>query len=275
MIRLMQAGDLPLMKELWLEAFGGTPEEAESAIMRFAGETHAWVDEQDGQVAAMALTPPVQIGRHKGVYLCGLATAKAWQGRGLATELMQHIADLLVQVGVEFIALIPETEQLFDFYKARGYQPAFPRRKLEYPLKRNLWSQAEFDTVPVRAIGEMRVKFCPNIVQLSPEAMTDTMTNLYARGITVVSNENGYGMYFRQDSNLRFVELMAYNDKAAKCILEAAREREVIAEQATFTVPDASTLFLGEGTRYMHGMIRFLAQPFEVEDSYLGLALDV
>lgn len=275
MIRLMQAGDLPLMKELWLEAFGGSPESAEGVITRFAGETHAWVDEQDGQLTAMALTPPVQIGRHKGVYLCGLATAKAWQGRGIATELLQHIADLLAQVGVEFIALIPESDQLFSFYEKRGYKAAFPRRKLELPLHRNLWSQAEFDAVPVRAIGELRAKFCPNVVQLSQEAMLETMTDLYARGITVVSNANGYGMYFREDNNLRFVELMAYNDKGVKCILEAAREREVIAEQASFTVPDESTLFLGEGIRYMHGMIRFLGQPFDVSDSYLGLALDV
>lgn len=275
MIRLMQTGDLPFMKELWQEAFGEAQEEAERVITRFAGETHAWVDEQDGQITAMALTPPVQIGQHKGVYLCGLATAKNWQKRGIATEMLKHIADLLVQVGVEFIALIPENEQLFSFYEKRGYMPAFPRRKMELPLRRNLWSQAEFDTVPVRAIGELRTKFCPNVVQLSQDAMLETMTDLYARGITVVSNENGYGMYFREDNNLRFVELMAYNDKAVKCILEAAREREVIAEQATFTVPDEGTLFLGEGSRYMHGMIHFLGQPFDVSDSYLGLALDV
>ena len=101
------------------------------------------------------------------------------------------------------------------------------------------------------------------------------MTDLYARGVTVVSNENGYGLYFREGDCLRFIELMAQNDKAANCLLEAAREREVIAERAVLTVQDAGTLFMGEGRRYAHGMIRFLAQPFEVDESYLGLALDV
>lgn len=274
MIRLMQPGDLPAMEALWQEAFG-TAERAKAIIEKFAGVTHAWVDERDGQVAAMLLTPPAQIGSHKGVYLCGLATAKNWRGKGLATELLNHVADLLSQVGVEFIALIPEKESLYGFYEARGYQHAFARRTLEKPLTRNLWSRADFDSIPVHGLGSLRTQFCPSIVQFTADSLTWVMTDLYARGITVVSNENGYGMYFREGDCLRFVELMANSDKAAICLLEAAREREVVAERAVLSVPDDSTLFLGEGRRNDHGMIRFLAEPFALEGSYLGLCLDV
>lgn len=274
MIRLMQPGDLSAMVALWQEAFG-TGDSAEEIINKFAGQTHAWVDERDGQIVGMLLTPPAQIGSHKGVYLCGLATAKAWRGKGIATAMLKQVLDLLVQVGVEFAALIPETEELYGFYEQRGFQRAFTRRELEKPLHRNLWSRAEFDAIPARGLNELRTKFCPQIVQLSADAVTWTMTDLYARGVTVVSNENGYGLYFREGDCLRFIELMAQNDKAANCLLEAAREREVIAERAVLTVPDAGTLFMGEGRRYAHGMIRFLAQPFEVDESYLGLALDV
>ena len=273
MIRLMRPEDLPAMKAIWLEAFG--PDPVEEIIGKFAGSTHAWVEERNGQVAAMVLTPPAQIGSHKGVYLCALATAKEWRGKGIATAMLNEILNLLVQVGVEFAALIPETESLYGFYEKRGFVRAFARRELEKPLRRNLWSQAEFDTVPVRAVGDLRAKFCPQVMQFSSEAMAWTMGSLYARGVTVVSNENGYGMYFREGDCLRFVELLAKNDKAVNCLLEAAREREVVAERAVFSVPDTGTLFLGEGRRYDHGMIRFLAQPFAVEESYLGLALDV
>ena len=273
MIRLMRPEDLPAMKEIWVEAFG--PDPVEEIIGKFAGQTHAWVEERGGKVVAMVLTPPAQIGAHKGVYLCALATHKDWRGQGIATSMLNQILDLLVQVGVEFAALIPENEGLYPFYEARGFVRAFARRELEKPLRRNLWSRAEFDTVPVRAVGELRTKFCPQVMQFSADAMAWTMGSLYARGVTVVSNENGYGMYFREGDCLRFVELMAKNDKAATCLLEAAREREVVAERAVFSVPDAGTLFLGEGRRYDHGMIRFLTQPFAVDDSYLGLALDV
>lgn len=274
MIRLMQPGDLPAMEALWQEAFG-TEDNAKEIIEKFAGITHAWVDEQEGQVASMLLTPPAQIGSHKGVYLCGLATAKKWRGKGLATGLLNRVAELLSQVGVEFIALIPENEALFSFYESRGYQRAFARRTLEKPLSRNLWSRAEFDSVPVHALGSLRTQFCPSVVQFSADSLTWELTDLYARGITVVSNENGYGMYFREGDCLRFVELMANSDKAVTCLLEAAREREVIAERAVFSISDDSTLFLGEGRRSDYGMIRFLAEPFVLEGSYLGLGLDV
>lgn len=274
MIRLMQPGDLPAMKELWQEAFG-PDEQVQEIVEQFAGVTHAWVNERDGQIAGMLLAPPAQIGTHKGVYLCGLTTAQSWRGKGVATELLQQVTNLLMQVGVEFSALIPETDALYSFYEKRGYQKAFARRTLEKPLHRNLWSRAEFDTVPVRAVGELRKKFCPQIVQMSAESVSWSVADLYRRGITMVSNADGYGLYFREDDCLRFVELMAKDDKAVQCLMEAAREKEVVAERAVFSVPAGSTLFMGEGTIQPHGMIRFLAQPFDVEESYLGLALDV
>lgn len=274
MIRLMQPEDLPAMKTLWDAAFG-VGDDVESVIRDFAGMTHAWVDERDGQIAAMLLTPPVQLGSHKGVYLCGLATAKEWQKKGIATAMMKHVLDLLAQVGVEFAALIPENESLVPFYEARGFQKAFARRSLERPLTRNLWSRAEFDTVPVRSMSDLRVKFCPKTVQFTAEATAWCVADLYKRGMTVVSNDGGYGMYLRKGDCLHFAELMAKSDDAVTCLLQAVREREVVAERAVFTVPDDSSLFLGEGRRYYHGMIRFLAQPFDLEGSYLGLALDV
>ena len=274
MIRLMQPEDLPAIKTLWRQAFG-EGDDVESAIRDFAGMTHAWVDERDGKVAAMLLTPPAQIGTHKGVYLCALATAKEWQNKGVATAMLNHVLDLLAQVGVEFAALIPENETLVPFYQARGFQQAFARRRLEKPLTRNLWSRAEFDTVPVRSMSELRAKFCPRTVQFSAEATGWCVADLYKRGVTVVSNPGGYGMYFRKGDCLHFAELMAKNDDAVTCLLQAVREREVVAERAVFTVPADSSLFLGEGSRYYHGMIRFLAQPFDLEGSYLGLAMDV
>ncbi len=274
MIRLMQPGDLPAMEALWQEAFG-PDDQAKEIIEKFAGVTHAWVNERDGQIAGMLLAPPAQIDTHKGVYLCGLATAQSWRGKGVATELLQQVTDLLKQVGVEFAALIPENDDLYGFYEKRGYQQAFARRVLEKPLHRNLWSRAEFDTVPVRAVSELRKQFCPQMLQVSAEAVAWTVSDLYRRGITMVSNENGYGLYFREEDCLRFVELMAKNDKAVQCLLEAAREKEVVAERAVFSVPAGGCLFMGEGVRQPHGMIRFLAQPFDLEESYLGLALDV
>jgi len=100
------------------------------------------------------------------------------------------------------------------------------------------------------------------------------LTDLYARGATIVSSEKGYGIYFRREDTLYFVELMAEDDRSAEVLMEAAREKEVIVERAVITVGAAQNLFLGEGTRQDYGMIRFDAEPFDVEESYMRLMME-
>ena len=89
-----------------------------------------------------------------------------------------------------------------------------------------------------------------------------------------VSIQQGYGIYFRREDTLYFVELMAEDDRSAEVLMEAAREKEVIVERAVITVGAAQNLFLGEGTRQDYGMIRFDAEPFDVEESYMRLMME-
>ncbi|MFR6092021.1 MAG: hypothetical protein ACLUIR_00995 [Faecalibacterium prausnitzii] len=147
-------------------------------------------------------------------------------------------------------------------------------RCLPREVSRNLWSQAEFDSVTARKLCELRERFYPDTVQFPPEQMAVVLTDLYARGATIVSNEKGYGIYFRREDTLYFVELMAEDDRSAEVLMEAAREKEVIVERAVITVGAAQNLFLGEGTRQDYGMIRFDAEPFDVEESYMRLMME-
>ena len=111
-------------------------------------------------------------------------------------------------------------------------------------------------------------------VPATPERMAVVLGDLYSRGATIVANERGYGVYFRKEDTLYFVELMAEDDRAAEVLMEAAREKEVIVEKAVITVGAAQTLFLGEGTRQEYGMIRFDGEPFDVSESYMRLMLE-
>ena len=47
-----------------------------------------------------------------------------------------------------------------------------------------------------------------------------------------------------------------------------------VVERAVITVGAAQNLFLGEGTRQDYGMIRFDAEPFDVEESYMRLMME-
>ena len=148
------------------------------------------------------------------------------------------------------------------------------RGKTGRVMARNLWSQAEFDSVTAKKLCELREKFWPDTVQFTPERMAVVLGDLYSRGATIVANERGYGVYFRKEDTLYFVELMAEDDRAAEVLMEAAREKEVIVEKAVITVGAAQPLFLGEGTRQEYGMIRFDGEPFDVSESYMRLMLE-
>ena len=86
---------------------------------------------------------------------------------------------------------------------------------------------------------------------------------------------NGYGIYFRKEDTLYFVELQADNDRAAEVLMEAAREkRKSVVERGGHYRGASQPLFLGEGTRQDYGMIRFDAEPFDVAESYMRLMLE-
>ena len=156
----------------------------------------------------------------------------------------------------------------------KGFQKAFALRCLPREVERNLWSQAEFDSVTAKKLCELRERFWPDTVMLTPEKMAVVLGDLYSRGATIVSSEQGYGIYFRKEDTLYFVELMAEDDRSAEKLMEAAREKEVIVEKAVITVGAAQNLFLGEGTRQDYGMIRFEGEPFDVSESYMRLMLE-
>ena len=99
------------------------------------------------------------------------------------------------------------------------------------------------------------------------------MTDLYSRGLTIVSSEEGYGMYFQKGETLHIIELFAIGDRPAEKLMEAAREK-VGAERAKLLLGTEQTLFLGEGSREDYGCIRFFGRPFDVTESYMRLMLD-
>ena len=78
-----------------------------------------------------------------------------------------------------------------------------------------MWSQAEFDSVTAKKLCELRERFWPDTVQFSPERMAVVLGDLYSAGATIVSTEQAYGIYFRKEDTLYFVELQADNDRAA------------------------------------------------------------
>ena len=208
------------------------------------------------EFAANAVAVPVTLQGRQGSYLYGLCG----QGSLILAGLLDYLCAQQKLRGAGFTVAVPATPEQAALLQDKGFARAFALRCLPREVARNLWSQAEFDR--------------PDTVQFTPERMAVVLGDLYSRGATIVANERGYGVYFRKEDTLYFVELMAEDDRAAEVLMEAAREKEVIVEKAVITVGAAQTLFLGEGTRQEYGMIRFDGEPFDVSESYMRLMLE-
>ena len=267
MYRLMQPSDEAAVVALWQKERGDSAEFIKTALEKFAGAENIYVAEENDEIAAAALAVPVTLKGRSGSYLYGLCG----QGSLLLAGLVDCLCAQQKLRGAGFTVAVPVGQEQAALLENKGFQRAFALRCLPREVSRNLWSQAEFDSVTARKLCELRERFYPDTVQFPPEQMAVVLTDLYARGATIVSSEKGYGIYFRREDTLYFVELMAEDDRSAEVLMEAAREKEVIVERAVITVGAAQNLFLGEGTRQDYGMIRFDAEPFDVEESYMRL----
>lgn len=273
--RNAQPGDLPALCGLMQAAFGDGPEFTEMLAARFAGWQNVYVaqPEPEGPVQAMLCAVPVTLQNRPGAYLYALCTAPEARGRGLMSGLLDHAAAAARAGGARFLVTIPAGPELFPFYEKRGFARAFARRTFTRPIRPNLWANAEFDAHTARSLLQLRAKFAPEAVQLSLPSFTEVLRDLYSLGITVVSSQDGYGLYFRSWDTLRFIELFASGDRAAELLVQAAREKTGAA-QAQITLGAAQSLFPAEGRPADYGMIRFLDTPFDVSECYMGLMLD-
>ena len=260
MYRLMQPSDKAAVLALWQRERGESEEFAANAVERFAGQQNVYVAEENDAIAAVALAVPV--------------TLQGRQGSLILAGLLDYLCAQQKLRGAGFTVAVPATPEQAALLQDKGFARAFALRCLPREVARNLWSQAEFDSVTAKKLCELREKFWPDTVQFTPERMAVVLGDLYSRGATIVANERGYGVYFRKEDTLYFVELMAEDDRAAEVLMEAAREKEVIVEKAVITVGAAQPLFLGEGTRQEYGMIRFDGEPFDVSESYMRLMLE-
>ena len=213
---------------------------------------------------------PVTLQGRSGTYLYGLCG----EGSLILAGLVDYLCAQQKLRGAGFTVAVPISPEQAALLQDKGFAWAFALRCLPREVERNLWSQAEFDSVTAKKLCELRERFWPDTVQLTPERMAVVLGDLYSSGATIVSSAHGYGIYFRKEDTLYFVELQADNDRAAEVLMEAAREKEVIVEKAVITVGASQPLFLGEGTRQDYGMIRFDAEPFDVAESYMRLMLE-
>ena len=190
MYRLMQPSDEAAVVALWQKERGDSAEFIKTALEKFAGVENIYVAEENDEIVAAALAVPVTLKGRSGSYLYGLCG----QGSLLLAGLVDYLCAQQKLRGAGFTVAVPAGQEQAALLENKGFQRAFALRCLPREVSRNLWSQAEFDSVTARKLCELRERFYPDTVQFPPEQMAVVLTDLYARGATIVSSEKGYGI---------------------------------------------------------------------------------
>ncbi len=273
MLRKATPQDMDALVRFRCDVFGGSPEAAAGWLQHIAGLDNILLvlPEEDGaDPAAMLGALPVECLGRQGVLFSGMATRPDWQGRGLMAKLIDGCLRAYAADGCEFAVTAQVSAHNAQTLASLGFQSAFPLRVVDKQITRNLWAQAEFDNLTVRRLTDLRLRFQPGCVCLPEASMAETMTQMYRRGVTALSTERGYGLYYQANGILQFVELQAENDHSADILLQAAREKTG-AERARLILSENQSLYLGEGRRCSYAMIRFLKEPFSVRNGYFRL----
>ena len=115
---------IPALKKLWKEAFGDDDRYIDFFFNnRFRGE-NTFVYMKNGFPVSMATVLNASLYCNGAFlpagYIYGVATSAVHRGKGLSTAILEHINGIYPAT-----FLVPAAGELFDFYKKRGFTPAF------------------------------------------------------------------------------------------------------------------------------------------------------
>lgn len=160
MYRLMQPEDKPAVLALWQSQRNESEEFAKKAIEQFAGGQNVYVAEENDEIAAVALAVPVTLQGRTGTYLYGLCG----EGSLILAGLVDYLCAQQKLRGAGFTVAVPTGPEQAALLQDKGFALAFPLRCLPREVERNLWSQAEFDSVTAKKLCELRERFWPDTV---------------------------------------------------------------------------------------------------------------
>jgi len=137
MIQLAGPRMLPALKTIWEACFGDPGFYADFVFSRLARPEQVLVSTGVlGEPVAMLcmqpfwLSTPQEGRRCRCVYIYGVATLPRCRGRGISTALLEGAHRHIASSGGAASVLVPADEGLFDFYRKRGYEKAFPLRRV-------------------------------------------------------------------------------------------------------------------------------------------------
>lgn len=242
------ADDISQVKTLWTAMFDdGTPGFAEFVFSSTANENFYIAKDGDTVVSMLIAMADLEYKHSKGFYLYSACTLPQYRGKGIMHSLVQYALEDQAKQGRTFCMLKPATEELFGFWAKMGFTNITKIRRCQLEIKKNIWTNAQFDIVTASRFKGLREKFCDEpFVHYTSKGYEKFAYSHYISGGSTAETDDAYAVYYVENGSLRIVELLATSTNHAIKLLQAIREKTGC-ETATVFLSPQSNLFLGEG----------------------------
>ena len=241
----------------------------------FAPE-HFLCAKEDGRIVAVLPFSLVEYEGKTGKYLHGVMQAFVNVNPAVQIALLQEAEVKSTKENDSFLITLFQNEKNAAIYKENGFVQQTTIRRLHKVISPDLLAYAEQDSVTAAMFKELREQYIKNAITFTSQEYPFFFASLYSNNGTVIKTDGGYGVYFREKDTLIFAELFAKTQRSAEKIVQAARnitgcfEAEILLEAAN------SELFLGEGKREPHALIKSLSgDTTNWEDCYFNLLTNI
>ncbi len=150
--------DVPQLRCLWKEAFGDSDAYLDTFYSVAFSPDRCRIAVEDGIILAVLYWFPCACRGQKLVYVYAVATKKSFQGKGLATSLMEDLNAHLEALEVSGVILVPGSQDLVRFYEKRGYRPCAMQKTVRSKAQGD---PASLHEISPRRYGELRKKLLP------------------------------------------------------------------------------------------------------------------
>ncbi|MDR0315076.1 MAG: GNAT family N-acetyltransferase [Oscillospiraceae bacterium] len=135
MIDFAKKSDCDDIINVWKQSFDDTDEYIELFLNEMASDDNTIVFRDAGSVVAQYffLDASIYIGTNifKVLYIYAAATLPEYRSRGIMSKLIKKGFEIADQRSVDYVALSPASESLFDYYAKLGFVKAFNQKVLK------------------------------------------------------------------------------------------------------------------------------------------------
>ncbi|MBP1736450.1 MAG: N-acetyltransferase [Oscillospiraceae bacterium] len=281
-IRQAQKEDYPRMKELWQLAFGDSSAFIDGFFNRVNGEELFLLLEADALCSMMTLIPHQIVTtdgqRWNSGYVYGLATRPEARGKGSASMLLRYADTQLSRRGCACITTVPASPELFPFFQASGYEPAFFQTEREFSAPSEL-PTARWEALPPEVYAEKRERFLQGMYSYGScrgelAALQHWMSLLSGGNLYELTAESGSAIAaveLLSDGTALAKELLSDQDGSAACDLLAGAVRAPRYRARLVPADEAESQSFAFVKYYFDPLRRILKDSRPL---YFGLGLD-